>query len=47
MFTVRLRQHDDATGSTAVLGYAVTVVRRPGGGWAVYDIEPASAGNAG
>ena len=47
VFTVRLRQHADGTGSTAVLGYAVTVVRRAGGGWAVYDIEPASAGNAG
>jgi hypothetical protein len=44
VFTVRIRQHSPA--ATGTLGYAVTVIRRPGG-WAVYDIEPASAGNAG
>jgi hypothetical protein len=48
IFTVRLRQTTTSTGrGTLTLGYAVTVTRRTGGGWAVYDIEPATAGNTG
>lgn len=47
VFTVRVRQHVPGPGTPATSGYAVTVIRRPGGHWAVYDIEPASAGNAG
>ncbi len=48
IFIVRLRQTTTSTSrGTLTPGYAVTVTRRPGGGWAVYDIEPATAGNTG
>jgi hypothetical protein len=33
--------------TTAITSLAITLVPQPGGGWAVYDAEPASAGNAG
>jgi hypothetical protein len=32
---------------TVSAGFAITLTREPGAGWAVYDIEPADAGNAG
>lgn len=32
---------------TVSMGFAVTLTPQPGAGWAVYDIEPADAGNAG
>jgi hypothetical protein len=45
-FTVQVRQAIPAPTShrTATQGFAVTVISR-GDGWAVYDIEPAAAGN--
>jgi hypothetical protein len=47
--TVGIRQSVTASGGprTVTLGFAVTLTRQPGTGWAVYDIEPAAAGNAG
>ena len=45
-FTVTL--HQATTGArprTLTTAYALTLTRRPRGGWAVYDIEPAAAGN--
>jgi hypothetical protein len=45
--TARVRQADTTTGmTTAVVTLAVTVVSAPAG-WAVYDVEPAAAGNTG
>lgn len=45
--TVRLRQADTTAGTTTtMLTLAVTVVQ-DAAGWAVYDVEPATAGNAG
>jgi hypothetical protein len=48
IFTVQVRQAiAPSTGHrTATQGFAVTVISRDGG-WAVYDIEPATAGNTG
>jgi hypothetical protein len=47
--TVRIRQTVTTSGGrrTVVLGFAGTLTSQPGTGWAVYDIEPADAGNAG
>jgi hypothetical protein len=47
--TVGIRQSVTTSGGrrTVALGFAVTLTPRPGAGWAVYDIEPADAGNAG
>ena len=47
--TVGIRQSITASGGrrTVALGFAVTLTAQPGTGWAVYDIEPADAGNAG
>ena len=47
--TVGIRQSVTASRGprTVSVGFAVTLTRRPGAGWAVYDIEPADAGNAG
>lgn len=47
--TVQIRQAVTGSGGpqTVTLGFAVTLTRQPGDGWAVYDIEPATAGNAG
>jgi hypothetical protein len=48
IFTVRLRQTTTSPGrSPLTQQYAITVTHQPGGGWAVYDIEPATAGNTG
>ena len=46
--TVTVRQVITATSGTsqAVSSFAVTLTPRQGGGWTVYDIEPASAGNS-
>jgi len=47
--TIEIRQSVTASGGrrAVVLSFAVTLTRQPGDGWAVYDIEPATAGNAG
>jgi hypothetical protein len=49
IFTIET--HETATAgarrTSLTHAYAVTVARQPGGGWAVYDIEPATAGNTG
>jgi len=47
--TVEIRQSVTGSGGwqTVTLGFAVTLTRQPGADWAVYDIEPATAGNAG
>ncbi len=47
--TVEIRQAVTGSGGpqTATLGFAVTLTRQAPDGWAVYDIEPATAGNAG
>ncbi len=47
--TVGIRQSVTASGGprTVSAGFAVTLTPQPGTGWAVYDIEPADAGNAG
>jgi hypothetical protein len=47
--TVTIRQAETGSGGsqTVTLGFAVTLTGQPGAGWAVYDIEPAAAGNAG
>ncbi len=46
---VEIRQSVTGSGGsqTVTLGFAVTLTRQPGAGWAVYDVEPATAGNAG
>jgi len=45
-FTVTLHQATSGTRPrTLTSAYALTLTRRPRGGWAVYDIEPAAAGN--
>ena len=45
-FTVTLHQATTtARPRTLTTAYALTLTRRPRGGWAVYDIEPAAAGN--
>jgi hypothetical protein len=48
IFTVQVRRAITTSTShrTATQGFAVTVTSRDGG-WAVDDIEPAAAGNAG
>jgi hypothetical protein len=47
--TVGIRQSVTTSGGprTVTLGFAVTLTSQPGADWAVYDIEPATAGNAG
>jgi len=47
--TVVIRQSVTTSGGrrTASVGFAVTLTRQPGTGWAVYDIEPVGAGNTG
>lgn len=46
-FTLRLCPATGTAGcGTPAAGYAVALTRQPGG-WAVYDIEPATAGNTG
>jgi hypothetical protein len=47
--TVGIRQSVTTSGGprTVSVGFAVTLIPQPGTGWAVYDIEPADAGNAG
>jgi hypothetical protein len=47
--TVGIRQSVTTSGGrrTVSVVFAVTLTRQPGTGWAVYDIEPADAGNAG
>jgi hypothetical protein len=46
--TVTVRQAITATSGTSQTfsSFAVTLTPRQGGGWTVYDIEPASAGNS-
>ena len=46
---IGIRQTVTTTGGrrTVTLSFAVTLTPQPGTGWAVYDIEPADAGNAG
>lgn len=47
--TVGIRESVTASGGprTVSVGFAVTLTRQPGTDWAVYDVEPATAGNAG
>ena len=47
--TVAIRQTVTASGGrqTVTLSFAVTLTPQRGTGWAVYDLEPADAGNAG
>jgi hypothetical protein len=47
--TVGIRQTVTTSGGPRIvaLSFAVTLTPQPGTGWAVYDIEPADAGNAG
>jgi hypothetical protein len=46
---IGIRQSVTTSGGqrTVALSFAVTLSPQPGTGWAVYDIEPADAGNAG